>query len=186
MASKSTTAPRTAAPSQPSSAAITLDAVRSKLIAGQSVSPGEFASAKASVEMDEMIADLAGQRQAAAEAADLEHRRETVTDQALSNALLAQGAVAPATDRLKELVSEALSEFLRTTDAINSAIHTTAYATRELDMVDDPSRPVYYRTAGPHSGLVVNGVRIEPLASWQRVAEGVLIKALAQARREHR
>jgi hypothetical protein len=33
---------------------------------------------------------------------------------------------------------------------------------------------------------VINGVRIEPLAGWQRHAEGVLTKTLAQARREHR
>jgi len=115
----------------------------------------------------------------------LARQQQVFTDQTLDNALLPQGAVATATDRLREVVGQGLAEFLTAIDQIDTSVQTAVYSVRELGLVDDPGRAAYYRT-GVHSGLVINGVRIEPLAGWQRHAEGVLTKTLAQARREHR
>jgi hypothetical protein len=50
------------------------------------------------------------------------------TDETLDNALLPQGAVATATDRLRELVGQGLAEFLTTIDQINTSVQTASTA----------------------------------------------------------
>ncbi len=96
----------------------------------------KLVTAKAGVEVAELVGDLAGQRQAASDAAELARQQQVFTDQTLDNALLPQGAVATGTDRLREVVGQGLAEFLTTIDQINTSVHRV-YSARELGLVDD-------------------------------------------------
>ena len=73
-------------------------------------------------------------------------QQQVFTDQTLDNALLPQGAVATATDRLREVVGQGLAEFLTAIDQIDTSVQTAVYSVRELGLVDDPGRAA---TTGP-------------------------------------